>query len=77
MYGLTINYAALAALVEALLEKDTLTGAEVRAILTKHDAKPFPDPYVDGFGFDADQRLVFPGLDEVRLLSLLQPCLQS
>lgn len=66
MYGLTVNYSTLAALVEALLEKDTLTGAEVRELMEQHSAKPFPDPYLEGFGWDEDKQLVFPGLGEVR-----------
>ena len=32
LYGLTINYKALAALVETLLERDTLTGDQVPRI---------------------------------------------
>ncbi|KAK9813430.1 hypothetical protein WJX73_008508 [Symbiochloris irregularis] len=64
LYGLTVNYKALSVLVETLLERDTLTGAQVAEILEQNDAFGFPDPYVEGFGWSEDGELVAPGLTE-------------
>ena len=71
LYGLTINYTALSALVEALLERDTLTGVEVRQIMAEHNAISFPDPYVAGFGWDDDGLITFPGLAQASALTHL------
>ena len=65
LYGLTINYTALSALVELLLERDTLSGEEVRSVLAANNALAFPDPYVQGFGWDENGTLTFPGMEEV------------
>ncbi|KAK9821723.1 hypothetical protein WJX81_004862 [Elliptochloris bilobata] len=61
-YGLVINYRALEALIDRLLVKETLTGNEVREIAQEAGLKPFPDPYVEGFKFDDEGQVVYPGM---------------
>lgn len=59
-YGLAINWAALAALTEALLERGVLQGAEVGAVLEAAGVIHLPDPYTRGFGWDAAGELAYP-----------------
>ena len=60
-YGIARNWAAFAALVTALRERGELTGAEVRSLMVDHGAVPFSDPFCDGFGWDEEGELVWPG----------------
>ena len=61
-YGLALNYKPLQALVERLLVKETLSGAEVRETLEGAGVIPFPDPYVEGFTWGEDGGLRYPGM---------------
>ena len=61
-YGLALNYAPLQALVERLLVKETLSGAEVTEVLEGAGVIPFPDPYVEGFQWSPEGGLVYPGM---------------
>ena len=69
-FGLAVNYKALEALVEALVSKETLTGKEVQDILEANDVVRYPDPFVDGFGWDNEGSLFFPGSPKVRFFPL-------
>jgi hypothetical protein len=60
-YGLAMNYGALEAVVEALLERETLTGQELGQILEEAGVKKFDTPFVEGFGWGDDGRLIYPG----------------
>eukprot|EP00951_Prasinocladus_malaysianus_P034239 scaffold344091_cov43-Prasinocladus_malaysianus.AAC.1 len=60
-YGLVKNYKALEALVERLLEVDSMSGAEVRGILEKNGVERLPDPFVKGYHWTEDGALVAPG----------------
>lgn len=67
LYGLVLNYKALQALVERLVQDSTLTGDQVSEILQGAGLRYFPDPYVEGFTWGPDGGLVYPGMqDEVR-----------
>ena len=66
LYGLTLNYKPLEALVERLLRDTTLSGEQVADLLNDAGVIPFPDPFVEGFKWDDNGRLVYPGMpDEV------------
>jgi len=66
LYGLTLNYKPLEALVERLLRDTTLSGEQVADVLNEAGVIPFPDPFVEGFKWDDNGRLVYPGMpDEV------------
>lgn len=47
--GIAANWRAFEALVEELLAKQEMSGAEVRALLASHGAVPFPDPCAAGY----------------------------
>ena len=67
MFGLAVNYKPLQALVETLERDEVLTGGQVADILEANGAARFPDPFVEGFGFDENSKLVYPGMPkEVR-----------
>ena len=69
MFGLAVNYKPLQALVETLERDEVLTGDQVADILEANGAARFPDPFVEGFGFDENSKLVYPGMPkEVRPL---------
>ena len=43
--------------------------AQVREIVQEAGLKPFPDPFVEGFKYDEEGRIVYPGMQvQVRLL---------
>jgi cell division protease FtsH len=63
-YGLASNYKALQALVEQLLEDATLSGDQVQQVLQENGVTPFPDPFVEGFKWDKNGRLLYPGAEE-------------
>ena len=60
-YGLTRNHAALQALTEALVDKGSLTGQDVREILAASGTQMYETPYVHGFGFGRDGSVFYPG----------------
>ncbi|PSC74371.1 ATP-dependent zinc metalloprotease chloroplastic [Micractinium conductrix] len=60
-YGLATNYAALAALANTLMERESLTGDELRGLLEQHGVKKFAGPEVEGFGWTVDGGLDWPG----------------
>ncbi|KAL0023671.1 hypothetical protein WJX77_011852 [Trebouxia sp. C0004] len=64
LYGLTLNYKPLEALVERLLRDTTLSGEQVADLLNEADVIPFPDPFVEGFKWDDNGRLVYPGMPD-------------
>ena len=63
-YGLTLNYKPLEALVDRLLRDTTLSGEQVAEVLDGAGVIPFPDPFVEGFKWDEEGRLVYPGMEE-------------
>lgn len=66
LYGLTLNYKPLEALVDRLLRDTTLSGDQVAEVLNGAGLIPFPDPFVEGFKWDDNGRLIYPGMpDEV------------
>ena len=64
LYGLTLNYKPLEALVERLLRDTTLSGEQVSEVLEGAGLVPFPDPYVEGFHWDDHGRLIYPGMPD-------------
>ncbi|KAL3153794.1 hypothetical protein ABBQ32_013378 [Trebouxia sp. C0010 RCD-2024] len=64
LYGLTLNYKPLHALVDRLLRDSTLTGEQVAEVLDGAGLVPFPDPFVEGFAWDEEGRLVYPGMGD-------------
>ena len=43
--------------------------AQVREVVQEAGLKPFPDPFVEGFKYDEEGRIVYPGMQvQVRLL---------
>lgn len=73
LYGLTLNYKALHALVDRLLRDSTLTGEQVAEVLNGAGLVPFPDPFVEGFTWDENGRLVYPGMEDQVLLFFSSP----
>ena len=47
-----------------LLRDSTLTGEQVAEVLDGAGLVPFPDPYVEGFQWDENGRLVYPGIED-------------
>ena len=64
LYGLTLNYKPLHALVDRLLRDSTLTGEQVAEVLDGEGLVPFPDPFVEGFAWDEEGRLIYPGMED-------------
>ena len=64
LYGLTLNYKPLHALVDRLLRDSTLTGEQVAEVLDGEGLVPFPDPFVEGFAWDEEGRLIYPGIED-------------
>ena len=60
-WGLAVNFNALKELASCLEKQETLTGEEVSELLENHDVAKFSDAYVDGFSWDSDGSLVWPG----------------
>lgn len=59
-YGLAVNWAALQALTEELMDRSVLTGKEAATILERNGVIRFPDPFIRGFGWDAHGDLIYP-----------------
>ena len=59
-FGLALNYKPLEALVNRLVEKETLNGDEVREVLEENKVVYFPDPFLEGFGYDEDGYVSYP-----------------
>ena len=36
--------------------------AQVREVVQEAGLKPFPDPFIEGFKFDEEGRIVYPGM---------------
>lgn len=60
-YGLAANYECLAALADKLLAVESMTGAELAEMLESKGVKKFQAPYVDGFTWGPDGKLIWPG----------------
>jgi cell division protease FtsH len=56
--GIAANWGAFKALTEALLEREEMSGAEVRAELARAGAKPFADPCSDGYAWAGGSALL-------------------
>lgn len=63
-YGLIKNWEPLKAVVQALVEEETITGDRLNQILIDSDAEFFPDPFVAGFDQGEDGNIVYPGSDK-------------
>lgn len=63
-YGLIKNWEPLKAVIEALMEEETISGDRLLQILEDNDAEFFPDPFVVGFGQGQDGNVVYPGSDQ-------------
>jgi cell division protease FtsH len=59
-YCLAVNWPALRALSDALLESGTLDGRSVERVLEGAGVVRFPDPYLAGFGWGAEGQLLYP-----------------
>lgn len=64
VYGLVRNWEPLKAIVEELMEEETISGDRLMQILLENDAEFFPDPFVAGFGRGEDGNAVYPGSDK-------------
>ena len=60
-YGLAVNYKALEAVVRALTESSAITGAELRTLLEDNNIQHYPDAFTEGFAFDENGILQYPG----------------
>ena len=63
-YGLVKNWEPLKAVVQALMEEETLSGDRLMQILKDSNAEFFPDPFVAGFDRGDDGHVVYPGSDK-------------
>ena len=63
-YGLIKNWEPLKAVIEALMEEETISGDRLLQILEDNNAEFFPDPFVAGFGHGQDGNVVYPGSDK-------------
>ncbi|GAB4815168.1 hypothetical protein N2152v2_002214 [Parachlorella kessleri] len=69
-YGLASNYRPLQALVETLLERETLTGAELAELLESNGVKKFDSQMTEGFKWGEDGGLSYPGRPETSRATL-------
>ena len=60
-YGLATNFPALEALIEVLINRETIGVPILRKIAYEHHLQEFTTPYVEGFGWNAEGHLLFPG----------------
>lgn len=63
-YGLIKNWEPLKALVQALMEEETISGDRLTQILKDNNAEYFPDPFVAGFERGEDGNVLYPGSDK-------------
>ena len=63
-YGLIRNWEPLKAVIETLMEEETISGDRLLQILEDNNAEFFPDPFVAGFGRGQDGHAVYPGSDK-------------
>ena len=66
-FGLVSNWSGLNKIVDHLVEHETLSGTQLAELLHQNEGMFFPDPFVEGFGFNDDREIVFPGSEEVIL----------
>lgn len=64
-FGLVSNWSGLNKVVDHLVEHETLSGTQLAELLHQNEGMFFPDPFVEGFGFNDDREIVFPGSEEV------------
>lgn len=64
-YGIVSNWKPLQKVVEHLMENETLTGDQLNDILEEHGGMFYPDPFLEGFGYNEDNQIIFPGSDQV------------
>ncbi|KAK9861664.1 hypothetical protein WJX84_001635 [Apatococcus fuscideae] len=60
-YGLAVNYKALEALVRTLTEDTSISGAQLQSLMQDNSIQFFPDAFTEGFTFDDDGILQYPG----------------
>ena len=60
-FGLVQNWEALKAVTQALMDAESISGDQLRSIMEVHGAQSFPDPFVEGFGWDENGDVVYPG----------------
>lgn len=72
-YGIVSNWKPLQKIIESLMENEVLTGEQVHEILAENGALHYPDPFVEGFGYAADNAIIYPGSKAVSLLNLFGP----
>jgi len=59
-YGLAVNWKPLQALVTSLLDRGVMQGEDVRNVLESNGVIHFPDPKLEGFGWDKEGLLDYP-----------------
>lgn len=59
--GIAANWDAFKALVDELLAKQEMSGADVRALLARHGAQPFADPCASGYTWAEEGSLLLDG----------------
>ena len=62
IYGLTLNYKQFEILVQRLLDERTLEREQLQAFMEETGVIRFPDPFTDGFRWDDNGHLVYPGM---------------
>jgi hypothetical protein len=65
-YGLVRNYTAFTALIEALLERSSMSGQEVRDLLATNGATPFENPMIKGYRWTQDGALETPDYPPIK-----------
>lgn len=60
-YGIAVNYKALEALIRVLTEETSITGVKLRTLMEDNNIQYFPDAFTEGFNFDDDGILQYPG----------------
>lgn len=62
-YGVAMNFPALKALVDKLVEVESLSGGEVAAIVKRCNVHYFCDQFIEGYGWTQDGHLTYPERD--------------
>ncbi len=60
-YGLAVNYKALEALVRVLTEDSSISGTSLSTLMEDNSIQSFPDEFTEGFSFDDNGILQYPG----------------